>query len=127
MKVLVVDDDPSIVRLLMRQLALIGHESTPSFDGVSAIEKLKTESFDLVITDIVMPKANGIEVTDYICQHLPQVPVITISGIYIWDRPDLILNLAGKIAAFLDKPFDISQLSAVIDRLQLRGPEPGIA
>jgi two-component system chemotaxis response regulator CheY len=62
-KVLIVDDDPFIRRLISSILTLKGHQCEEANDGMEALEKFSKTSFDAVITDIRMPRMDGIDLT----------------------------------------------------------------
>ncbi len=81
-KVLVVDDDSSQLALTQELMKSIKMESHTCMNGVDALEKLKSANFDLVLTDIQMPKMDGFELLKRIKSNpeLAQIPVIALSG-----------------------------------------------
>ncbi len=66
MKILLVDDDPSILEVLTDLMAIFGHDYVTARDGVEAIEKLKHNFFHIVLTDMMMPNMDGMEVFQHI-------------------------------------------------------------
>ena len=80
MKVLLVDDDPSILEILRDMMAIFGHDSVTANDGVEAIEKLKHDFFDLVLTDMKMPKMDGMELLKHINSKYPGIKVMVVTG-----------------------------------------------
>jgi two-component system KDP operon response regulator KdpE len=116
MRILIVDDEPQITRVLRTSLQSNGHEVTVAQDGVDALEKFMKAQPDLVITDLAMPGMDGIELTKEIRQR-SQVPVIVLS---------VRSHDAAKIAAldegaddYITKPFSIQELLARV-RVQSR-------
>jgi two-component system KDP operon response regulator KdpE len=116
MRILIVDDEPQITRVLRTSLQSNGHEVTVAQDGMDALEKFMKSQPDLVITDLAMPGMDGIELTKEIRQR-SQVPVIVLS---------VRSQDASKIAAldegaddYITKPFSIQELLARV-RVQSR-------
>ena len=120
--ILIIDDSPSIRAFLEQTLAGAGHMLTTASDGRQGLATLQKQRFDLVITDIFMPEADGIE-TIRSASILPRV--IAISS------KDSIMNLlpAAKILGAmrtLQKPFTAEQLLAAVSTV-LQQPPPTLA
>lgn len=81
-KILIVDDDPHIPRVLKMRLEREGYEVITALNGEQGLALFKAGSFDLVMTDQKMPKMTGIEFAKKIREHQPEpaVPVIFLSG-----------------------------------------------
>ena len=79
-KVLIVDDNPNMSSLLAEMLEVFDCESVRAGDGPEAIEKIDTDDFDLVITDMRMPKMSGLDLLKTIKEKKPEMPVVVISG-----------------------------------------------
>ena len=79
-KILVVDDDESMCQFLSIMLRKEGFEVTTVSDGQSAIQKVKENSFDVVITDIKMPGMDGLQLLDQIKAIEPSTPVVIMTG-----------------------------------------------
>jgi two-component system KDP operon response regulator KdpE len=116
MRILIVDDEPQITRVLRTSLQSNGHEVTVAQDGASALELFLKSKPELVITDLAMPGMDGIELTRAIRQ-LAQVPIIVLSV----RNQDV-----SKVAAldegaddYITKPFSIQELLARV-RVQAR-------
>jgi len=116
MRILIVDDEPQIARVLRTSLQSNGHEVMVAKDGADALEKFRKVEPDLVITDLAMPGMDGIELTKEIRQN-SQVPIIVLS---------VRNNDASKVAAldegaddYITKPFSIQELLARV-RVQAR-------
>ncbi len=116
MKILVVDDDPVMVRALDSRLAGEGHVVFATLDPNEALEELKKEdsNFDLIISDIVMPYISGIELLSEIKIASPLTPIILISAL---DQKELILT-AFELGAqdFVVKPLNLDELLLRITR-----------
>jgi len=67
-KILLVDDDQSILEILADLMAIFGHDYVTAKDGVEAIEKLKHDFFHIVLTDMMMPNMDGMELLRQIHQ-----------------------------------------------------------
>src|SRR3982751_689701 len=79
-RILLVDDDPIILDALSRFLRREGYTVETAADGAQAIEMLAAAPFALVLTDVNMPRANGLEVLRAVRQNHPDVVVIVITG-----------------------------------------------
>ena len=124
-RVLIVDDELTIIKLLRANLEANGYETLAAMDGAEALQEVERELPDLVILDIMMPKTDGFEV----CRRLrewSQVPIIMLSA-----RGDLIdkvkcLDLGAD--DYLSKPFGIEELlarvRAVLRRTEAVGTMP---
>ena len=79
-RLLVVDDEIEICNMLSRHFRYIGYEVDTASDGIEALEKLAENNFQVVISDIVMPKMNGVELLEAIKTQYPMIHVIMITG-----------------------------------------------
>jgi len=113
-RILVIDDDPNIRRVLQRMLDRAGHEVAVAVDGVEGLRLFAAEAFDLVITDIIMPRREGLETIVELRRQKGGVPIIAMTG-YV-GRP--YLDAAARLGAceVLFKPYDNHQLMAAVDR-----------
>ena len=116
MRILVVDDEPQITRVLRTSLASNGHEVTIAQDGVDALEQFLKVQPELVITDLAMPGMDGIQLTRAVRER-SSVPVIVLS---------VRSQDSQKVAAldegaddYITKPFSIQELLARV-RVQMR-------
>jgi len=109
-KILVIEDEASIRRVLVKILS----EENKSYqleeaeDGLSGIEKIKEEEYDLVLCDIKMPKMDGIEVLEAIKKIKPEVPVVMISGHGDLDTAVNTMRLGAF--DYISKPPDLNRL-----------------
>jgi two-component system KDP operon response regulator KdpE len=116
MRILIVDDEPQITRVLRTSLQSNGHDVTVAQDGADALTKFLKMQPDLVITDLAMPGMDGIELTKEVRER-SQVPIIVLS---------VRSQDAAKVAAldegaddYITKPFSIQELLARV-RVQAR-------
>ncbi len=116
MRILVVDDEPQITRVLRTSLQSHGYELAIARDGVEALAAFAQFNPDLVITDLAMPHMNGVELTSAIRQ-LADVPIIVLS-VREHDASK-ILALDSGADDYIVKPFSIAELLARV-RAQLR-------
>lgn len=116
-RILVVDDEPHIRRVLSVVLEKQGYEVMMASDGLQGLDELGTEAVDLVILDLMMPGANGLEILSKIRTD-PQradtpVIILTAKG----QDTDRDAALAGGANDFLTKPFSPKKLLARIDEI----------
>lgn len=119
MKVLVMDDDVWINKMLNKVLVAEGYGVYSAFNGKEGLNVLKEhEDIELIITDIVMPEKEGIETIMEIKNIYKNKKIIAISGGGKL-KPDGYLLLAKKLGAneVLTKPFDSDELLKIIDKV----------
>lgn len=114
LKILVIDDDPSIRNMLAIVLKKSGFEVTCTESGKTALEKLKKESFDLVISDIKMPDISGIDLLKKIKVISPEIPVIMITAFASANDAVEAMKLGAE--DYVTKPFSLDELKIIIDR-----------
>jgi DNA-binding NtrC family response regulator len=117
-RILVVDDDSAVCRMLEMALEIAGHDVVTILDARTAISYLESNMVDLVITDLVMPDIEGIEVIMRVSHVQPTIPIVAISGEGA-EGPEEYLSIARLLGAHrtLSKPFDCRQLVDVVDEL----------
>ena len=116
-KILVVDDEVCIVDLITDYLECAGHQVLSAGDGDEALEIYRRESPDLVVSDIFMPRMNGIELADLIKKDNPDYPVMLITG---YD-PDV----EHHADVLLEKPFNIHSFIDNVKSLLEKKPDYG--
>lgn len=115
MKVLIVDDEEMAIKLVEHQMKLEGFEILTTTDGREAIELIKSENPDLVISDIMMPFMSGLELLEHIKSETKKIPVILISAL---DDVEVIQTAIGMGADdFVIKPVKMDELSLRIKRV----------
>jgi DNA-binding response OmpR family regulator len=115
MKILVVEDNQLILKVIETKLKKEGHDVISCENGKEAIEKIKHSLPDLVITDIMLPYNSGLEIVSFVKVDLKKnIPVIVISGM----GQERTIEEAFKLGAddYMTKPFSLSELSMRIKR-----------
>ncbi len=113
-KILVVDDEPTIVRLMEFILARQGHEMIVAVNGEEALEKIKTHQPDLVLLDIMMPRIDGYEVAQRVRAD-PQtasLPIIMLSAKA--QDEDIRRGVEVGVDEYVTKPFTPDHLVHVV-------------
>jgi CheY-like chemotaxis protein len=118
--ILVVDDDRLNRELISKVLRQEGHRVVEACDGAVALEIFRMLRFDLVITDFVMPKLNGIKFVEQLHSVQPQIPIIFITGYLSVISGKSILD---EVAEVLPKPFELDVLRSTVQHL-LRDSAP---
>jgi len=110
-RVLLVDDEATVLELLKTVLELDEHEVTTARDGNAALAAMANASFDVIVTDIVMPDREGIGLIMEIQKLKPNIPIIAMSGGGRGSVTDY-LEMAALLGArrTLSKPFSTQEL-----------------
>lgn len=118
-RILVVDDDAAVCRVLGSALGAMGHESRTAASAEEADLWLSSMDFDLVLLDIDLPRMNGVELLAWALREHPDLAVIMLTG---HAEPGLALEcLSAGARGFLSKPIDLPFLQrAVRDALAVR-------
>lgn len=116
--ILVVEDDAALRRLFEHMLVREGHEVTMAADGAKALRLLETTSFDLVITDLIMPDMEGLSLLRELRNKTSPPKVIAMSGGGRGSATDY-LEMATMLgaAATLAKPFTQQQLTDALKQV----------
>lgn len=112
-KILIVDDE-AVIREFLCEVLSDSYDITTAFDGYEAIEKIKVQSFDLIITDMKMPRITGEEVVKFAKANSPSSKVIVISGYS--SLYSVCESIDGGADEFISKPFSIKQLMTALDK-----------
>jgi len=111
-RILVIDDNPQIGRVLTAYLSRFGYEVEYAQDGSAGLRAYEASTFDLVITDLVMPEEDGLGIIRRILATNSEARIIAVSGgghrVHADDYLTLALRLGAKTA--LEKPFDSAQM-----------------
>lgn len=114
-RILLAEDDDDMRNFLVRALEKAGHQVTSFSEGLSAYEEIKQASFDLLLTDIVMPEMDGIELARRAAELDPQMKIMFITGFAaVALHPD---SKAPRDAKVLSKPFHLRDLVNEVERL----------
>ncbi len=114
-RILIIDDEPNMLSMLRRMLHQAGHQVSEAGNGTEGIDSYERDPPDLVITDIIMPKKEGIETIIALHRADPDLPIIAISGGGRSGGVDF-LSSAEKLGAHhtLSKPFRGDQLLSAV-------------
>jgi DNA-binding NtrC family response regulator len=115
-RLLVIDDEPAIRNSLAKFLRdRKGFQVDAASDGVEGLEHLMAVEYDLVLTDLVMPRMDGLELIRRVRGERPEVPVIVLSGRAVFR--DVVEAMRAGAYDFIAKPVeDLEELAAVVDR-----------
>jgi two-component system, cell cycle response regulator CpdR len=113
-RILLAEDDASMRAYLARALERAGYEVAAVDRGTAALPLIEAESFDLLLTDIVMPEMDGIELAQKAALVAPDMRVMFITG---FAAVALKAGKAAPNAKVLSKPFHLRDLVAEVDRL----------
>ena len=124
-RILLVDDEQAIQKLLSYPLRKEGYDVVPAHDGREALDRFAEQRFDLVVLDVMLPKLDGIEV----CRHLrsrSQVPIIMLTAKD--DEIDKVVGLEMGADDYITKPFSMrefrSRVKAALRRSEMLRTRP---
>lgn len=123
-RILLAEDDDSMRQYLARALEKSGYEVVAVDRGTAAVPLLESEHFDLLLTDIVMPEMDGIELAQHVAQNSPGTRVMFITGFAA------VTLRAGRVAPeakVLSKPFHLRDLVLEVDRIFDRTSASGLS
>lgn len=120
-RILLVDDEPAIVKGLKYSLEKDGYETAAAYDGQEALDLFYAGSFDLILLDVMLPKLDGVEVCQRI-RETSEVPIIMLTA--KGDDMDKILGLEYGADDYMTKPFNILELKARIKTILRRVTPP---
>ena len=115
-QILIVEDDPSISRLIESNLLVAGYEPVCAMDGRQALDAISAHHFDLALCDIMLPELDGFELLPYMQER--NIPVIYVSA-----KADVQSRVQGlRLGAedYLVKPFDILELLVRMEKVLAR-------
>jgi CheY-like chemotaxis protein len=117
-RILIIDDDDIIKRMLRRMLTRAGYDVLDAADGKEGIERFRENDVDLVITDLIMPEKEGLEMIMELKTDFPDIKIIAMSG-GAQMGPEGYLQLADALGAqrTLKKPIAREDLLAAIEEI----------
>jgi len=115
LRILIVDDDSHMTRTLVDIISIAGHEAVAASSGQEALEKIQTQSFDCILTDVKMPDMDGVELHRQLHEARPGLPVMLMTA---YAADELISSgLADGVVGVLDKPLAMNHLLAFFTSL----------
>jgi CheY-like chemotaxis protein len=114
-RILVVDDTEIMRDLLAEVLHNDGYQVDKAFDGIQAVEMVMNSQYDLVITDMHMPRQNGLTTARRIRKLAPQLMIVMTDS-----YPDKLGDIASRegVIAVICKPFDLTELRNLMHRIE---------
>lgn len=120
-KILVVEDDKDLNRIIVRSLRDRGYDVTSAEDGTGALEKMENTRFDLVLTDIMMPKMDGFLLAESIRVADKEIPIVFMTAKD--DKASKMLGYSLGVDDYVVKPFDIDilvmKIGAILRRVKI--------
>jgi len=123
LRILLAEDDTSMREYLTRALERVGYSLTAVDCGSAALARLERDSFDLLLTDIVMPEMDGIELAQRAAVIAPDMRIMFITG---FAAVALRTGITHPQAKVLSKPFHLRDLVAEVDRMFEVGTASGL-
>ncbi|MCK4472185.1 MAG: response regulator, partial [Anaerolineae bacterium] len=114
-RILVIDDEPNIVKSCTRMLELEGFEVRGVTGGAEAIALYKSEGFDLVLVDLKMPGVDGLEVLAALREYDPSAAVVIVTA--YGTKESVVEALRLGACEFLEKPLEAKTLIATVRRI----------
>ena len=116
LRILIIDDEEPILSNLCNFLNYKNYDVTPASDGLEGLKLFEKDpkGFDLIITDVVMPKLSGMSLISIIKKKSPHTPIIAITG---WGEYPDALALESQADKVFSKPFELSELDNTINEL----------
>ena len=108
-KVLLVDDEPAILSVLHWAVQDLGCQVTSAHGGQAALDRLSNESYDILITDLVMPELDGFFLVKMAKKLDPGLKIIVMTG-----SPELVPHVSCRLDGLLVKPFGLKELKLMI-------------
>ncbi len=116
-KILVVDDEKHIVKLVEVNLKKHGYDVVTAYDGVEALEKVESEHPDMLVLDVMMPRMNGFDVLKRLQSnpHTQEIPVIMLTAKA--QDADIFKGWQSGVSSYLTKPFNPRELLTFVERI----------
>lgn len=122
-RALIVEDDPAIRRLVEKLLRRHDFEIEIATDGVTAMETLQTSSFSVIVLDLMVPRANGFEVIEFLKREGIRTPVAVVSAVSQQALTQLDLDVVKLV---ISKPFDVDEFTRAVIALCAESGGPAV-
>ncbi|NIJ53743.1 response regulator transcription factor [Dyadobacter arcticus] len=122
MKLLLIEDEPSVISVIQRSLTASGHEITVAMDGQSGLQMALNHAFDIIILDLMIPVINGMEVCRKVRNAQLSTPILMLTALQTTEN--IVSGLDAGADDYMTKPFKLAELEARIRTLTRRGKEP---
>jgi DNA-binding NtrC family response regulator len=113
-RILIIDDEPDMLRGCSKILSALGHNPFPVPDGREAIKMLQEEEFDLIFCDLLMPDFDGMQVLESVLKLAPDTPFIIFSAYGTIDRA--VAAMKAGAFDFIEKPFETENLKILVEK-----------
>ena len=110
-RALIVEDDPAIRRLVEKLLTRRHVEIDTASDGRTAVEKLRTQRYSVLILDLMVPEVNGFEVIEFLKEQKLTLPVAVVSAVSQQALTKLDLDIVKLV---ISKPFDVDEFTKAV-------------
>lgn len=116
-KILIIDDEPDLVETLTFRLQAAGYEVVQAFDGLEGLEKARSESPDLILLDVIMPKMDGYHVCRMLKfdERFRDIPIIMLTA--RGQEQDRVTGQEVRADMYITKPFEAAHLMEKIKEL----------
>lgn len=118
-RILVIDDEEPMRKLLHEMLTMGGHEVVTAVDGQDGIERLQEERFDVIISDLAMPRKTGVDVLNAAKSIDPNYPVVIITGFPSPETAEKLIRVGAS--EFITKPFEMDKVLITVIKLLAMG------
>ncbi len=123
MRILVIEDEDRVALPIKKGLEELGFSATIAPDGLTGKKLALSEAFDLIITDILLPKIDGLELCKQIRKEMPDIPIIMLTALGTTD--DKVEGFDSGANDYMVKPFDLRELHVRIRELLKRSKAAG--
>jgi len=113
-KILIVEDDETILHMLKRFFNARGYQVLAEKDGLKAVKRLKVETPAIVLTDIKIPSFSGVDLIKFVRQNMKDIPIIVMTA-YPYLYPEK--GNGNEVEAYFVKPFDIDEMFSSVKRI----------
>ncbi|MGZ4035464.1 MAG: response regulator transcription factor [Bacteroidia bacterium] len=107
-KILLVEDEEHLLKIISLNLELEGYSVTPATNGIEALKEFRKQNFDLILLDVMLPEMNGFDVCEQIRQENSKIPVLFLTA--KGSSEDRIQGLKLGADDYLTKPFNLEEL-----------------